>query len=217
MKRTILAASLIVLAASLLPVHRADAQDNESTQPRGGSGNGFFIDSNLGKTEYRANLSHNHSVFQNIRFGWRWDGHIGPELGYVYLGRPKNFFSPEVVTYNAYSVTGIRSSAETYGATLGINGKYDFLDNWFVTAHGGYLRSRSTYDVTHYSAVGAYSSRYRSWNNGWYAGLGVGYNITSNVSIGINYDNYRVDYSHDGNGNDRVNVAAFSGSLEYRF
>ncbi|MBE1159555.1 outer membrane beta-barrel protein [Dyella acidiphila] len=164
----------------------------------------FFAAGNLGQTQYRTDITHPHSVFQNVRFGWRWNGIVGAEVGYAYLGRRKST--------GPFSETSVNARA----ATLGLNAKYNVYDGFFVTAHGGYLRSQRTDTVTNYLTDG--SSDHRSWNNGLYGGLGLGYDVTHNVSLALNYDNYRLQYNHpDDRFRDKVNVAAYSASIEYRF
>lgn len=167
----------------------------------------FFVAGNLGKTEYRTDVSHPNSVFQNVRFGWRWNGLIGAEVGYAYLGRRKAQGPIAESSVNARAVT------------LGLNTKYNFYDGFFITAHGGYLRSQRK-DTTTWSndafIPANYPNKYTSWNNGWYGGVGLGYDVTRNVSLALNYDNYHLQYTRDAF-HDRVNVAAYSASIEYRF
>jgi OmpA-OmpF porin, OOP family len=212
-----LALSAAVAALALSPVlSQAAHADDASTAPLYGANinpnwqDNFFVAGNLGKTDARnGDLTHKNSVFQNVRFGWRWNGIIGPELGYVYLGRPKAEFGDGFGSF----------SAKPQAATIGLNAKYNFYQGWFVTAHAGYLRSRTTMALD----AGDFGSRYKTWNNGLYAGLGVGYDVTKNVSLALNYDNYRVQYGNGtsvdyvGVSHGRTNIAAYSASVEYRF
>jgi len=192
MKKLLLSATLASIAALplLSPAALANNYDSNPTD-------NFFVDGNLGQSDYRSGFGHDSSVFQNVRFGWRWNGYVGPEIGYVYLGRGK----------------GPQETLKPRAVTLGANGKYNFYKNWFVTAHAGYLRSDS------YLTATATGDRDTSWNNGWYAGAGVGYDVTHNVSLSLNYDNYRVQYDHGGPGmgQGKSNIAAFSAGVEYRF
>ncbi|GAB3779250.1 outer membrane beta-barrel protein [Dyella agri] len=194
MKKLLLSATMAALVASPLLSQAAHADDSNPLD-------NFYVAGNLGQTRYRADVSHDNGVFQNVRFGWRWNGYVGPEIGYVYLGRPKD------VSNN------VSSWLKPRAATVGVNGKYDFYQNWFVTGHAGYMRSQSYMGET----IGNGGERAKSWNNGWFAGAGVGYNITSNVSLAVNYDNYHLLYGRRGDGQSHLNVAAFSGSIEYRF
>ncbi|BDU19604.1 hypothetical protein [Dyella sp. GSA-30] len=45
----------------------------------------------------------------------------------------------------------------------------------------------------------------------------MGYNLTSNASLGLNYDNYHVKVGRKGDGRGAANIAAYSVSYEYRF
>ena len=173
MKKILLSATLaaVVVYPLLSQTVRAD-QSNPLDD--------FYVAGNFGQTQYRTDVSHPDSVFQNLRFGWRWNGIIGPEIGYAYLGRRKDVLRD--------SSRDSESSVNARAATFGLNSKYNFYQNWFVTGHAGYLRSRRTDDDTFY-ILGSTSS-HTSWNNGWYGGLGVGYNVSKNVSLGVNYDNY---------------------------
>jgi OmpA-OmpF porin, OOP family len=168
----------------------------------------FYVAGNLGQTQYRANVSHPDSVFQNVRFGWRWNGLIGAEVGYVYLGTRKDSIDNALRDYE--------TSVNARAATLGVNGKYNVYQGWFVTAHAGYLRSERKQADTYYYENSSF--RQTSWNNGWYGGIGAGYDVTRNVSLALNYDNYHLQYNHpDESFRDKVNAAAYSASIEYRF
>ncbi|MHA6206190.1 outer membrane protein [Dyella soli] len=194
MNKTFIAAALAVAAVSPFA-----AQADESNQL-----DNFFVAGNLGQSNYRlGGASDKTDVFQNVRFGWRWNGLVGAEVGYAYLGKVKN-------NYDFAS-----ASAKPRAVQLGVTAKYNFLDNWYVTGHGGYLRSRTTAAVT----VGDVSASEKSWNNGWYAGAGVGYDVTHNVSLALNYDNFHVKYGRAGASEpqENTNVAAYSASVEYRF
>ena len=195
MNKTLLAAALAVVVAAPFAA-KADENNNQLDN--------FFVAGNLGQSNYRlGGVSDKTDVFQNVRFGWRWNGIVGAEVGYAYLGKVKNDFDFTSV------------SAKPRVAQIGINAKYNFYNNWFVTGHGGYLRSRTTGAVT----VGDTSASERSWNNGWYAGAGVGYDITRNVALGVNYDNYHVKYGRGGSDQPQTNanVATYSASVEVKF
>ena len=194
MNKTLFAAALAVAAVSPIA-----AKADESNQL-----DNFFVAGNLGQSNYRVGgVSDKTDVFQNVRFGWRWNGIVGAEVGYAYLGKMKNDFDFASV------------SAKPRAAQIGVTAKYNFYNNWYVTGHGGYLRSRTTGAVT----VGDVSATQKSWNNGWYAGAGVGYDVTHNVSLALNYDNYHVKYGRGGSDQSQTNanVAAYSASVEYRF
>lgn len=206
MKKLLLASAVIAFVPAAATATDADAiyGGNIDTNQL----DNFFAAGNLGQTQYRTDISHRNSVFQNLRFGWRWNGLIGAEIGYVYLGHRKDTIDNAFRDYE----TSVNSRA----ATLGINGKYNFYESWFVSAHAGYLRSQRKLTDTYYYRESSFHQT--SWNNGWYGGLGVGYDVTRSVSLALNYDNYHLQYNHpDNDFRDKVNVAAYSASIEYRF
>jgi OmpA-OmpF porin, OOP family len=198
-----IAVAVIVPATSMATQSDSSVGNNVDTNQL----DNFYVAGNLGETQYRSDISHPNSVFQNLRFGWRWNGIVGPEVGYAYLGRRKDVLDNPL--------HDSESSVNARAATIGISSKYNFYQNWFVTAHGGYLRSRRTDDDTYYRLDS--TSTHTSWNNGWYGGVGTGYDLTKNVSVAVNYDNYYLQYGHPGEFRNSVNVASFSGSIEYRF
>ncbi|MBD8874423.1 porin family protein [Rhodanobacter sp. DHB23] len=225
MNKALVAGAIAVMLIAPLTTRADDSTNN------GDRLDNFYVAGNLGQTKYRTDISHPNSVFQNVRFGWRWNDYIGAEVGYAYLGHRKDVINragtllptlpPSIVTSPSlppsFSAAPIHreTSVNSRAATIGVNGRYNFYRNWFVTGHAGYLRSRRTNEVNYY--VLGTSSDHTSWNNGWYGGLGVGYDLTRNVSLALNYDNYHLQYGHPGSFRDDVNVAAFSASLEYRF
>lgn len=195
MTKTLIAAALAVAAIAPFAA-KADENTNQLDN--------FFVAGNLGQSNYRVGgASDKSDVFQNVRFGWRWNNIVGAEIGYAYLGKVKNDFDFASV------------SAKPRVAQIGVNAKYNFYNNWFVTGHGGYLRSRTTNGVT----VGDATASQRSWNNGWYAGAGVGYDLTKNVALGLNYDNYHIKDGRGGSNDSQfnMNVATYSASVEVRF
>ncbi|GLQ93787.1 outer membrane protein [Dyella acidisoli] len=214
MNKLALSAAVAALALSPVLSQAAHADDAASTATYGSNVNpnwqdNFFVAGQLGQTKYRTDLlTHDKGTFQNVRFGWRWNGIVGAEIGYAYLGRPKADLG------NGFASLSTKPSA----VTLGVNAKYNVYENWFVTAHAGYLRSQ-----TKFAWSGAIDNRYKTFNNGLYAGLGVGYDLTKSFSVGLNYDNYRINSGNStsenyvGVGRNRVNVAAYSASVEYRF
>ncbi|WP_165488707.1 MULTISPECIES: outer membrane protein [Dyella] len=194
MQKTLLAAALAVVSLSPL------AAKADQSSPL----NNFFVSGNLGQSNYRlGGISDKADVFQSVRVGYRWNNIIGGEVGYTYLGVAKDT--------NGF----VSQSVKTRAAIIGVNAKYDFYGPWFVTGHGGYLRSRGNFQVQ----AGDISARQKAWNNGWYAGAGIGYNVTENVALSINYDNYKVNYQRGDQPIPRLkaNVSTYSAGVEYKF
>ena len=197
MNKTLLSA---VLAVATLSPFAAKADEADSSNQL----NNFFVTGNLGQSNYRVGgLTDKSDVFQSVRFGWRWNNIVGAEAGFTSLGQAK------------ISANNLTIGVQPKAVILGVNAKYDVYGPWFVSAHAGYLRSRTTGSVTY----GNFHSSEKSWNNGWYGGVGVGYNVTDNVALALNYDNYHVKYGRGGSNQPQTNanVAAYSASVEYRF
>jgi OOP family OmpA-OmpF porin len=58
--------------------------------------------------------------------------------------------------------------------------------------------------------------RVSSTNGSWYAGAGVGYDLTPDFSLGLSYDNYHSKVGFEGS-DATFNTAMFALSAEYRF
>jgi outer membrane immunogenic protein len=78
----------------------------------------------------------------------------------------------------------------TFGAKLGWAGTGLIGGgNWLLFAQGGYARANiSTLGVT--NATGVAFSRSQAWHDGWFAGVGLDYALSSVVSVGIDYKHY---------------------------
>ena len=122
-------------------------------------------------------------------------------MGYNDLGniRAKNIF-------NSSSVIAPGKS-QLHGWTAGANAHVDLSPNWYLSGRAG------LYSWTGHGTSNDGKPINKGLNdNSWYAGAGVGYNITQNVSVGLNYDyfdakKHSVDLSTD----------MISASAEFRF
>ena len=202
----------------------------------------FYVGGNLGEAgyrdatasnrpKYRNDLAQSNNVFANLRFGWRWDGIIGPEIGYAYFGKGRDLRSTGDTVHTNGMVYNVDSdySVQPQALTAGLNGKYEFYRHWFITGRAGRYWSKTevTYQPPGLSCNQACANTNstdsnKSYGNGWYGGLGVGYDMTSHVSVGLNYDDYNVKYnaesvSYLASVNAKRNIGALSASLEYRY
>ena len=97
---------------------------------------------------------------------------------------------------------GIINRPDCHGAS--------FSPNWYGEVRGGAFFAKGsglTNDKTNPEMVNFNSTRY-------YAGLGAGYNINKNISVGLNWDYY------DGSQSDKnihLPTNLYSVSAEYRF
>lgn len=207
MRNILFTAVLATIVASPLLCAPAYAFEDNNNQPDYNQNENFYVAGDLGMARFSTDYGDDNSVFGGVRFGWRWTDYVGPEIGYVSLGKPKTNFD------------GINLSIKPQGLTLGVNGKYNFYGNWFVTGRVGYLHSRTKIAGNYVDQFGnPQSLRQTNNDDSWYAGLGVGYNLTDHFSLAAHYDNYRLKFGgSDYNDQTTTNVGTFSLSVEYRF
>lgn len=193
----------------------------------------FFISGDVGNANYHidsANGTPLH-VFGNrlnksdtagaLRFGYRWHNVVdyGLEAGYVDLGQVSATYYPPYT--NRY-----QTDLKDRGWMLGGNLKYNINDNWYMSARGGWFHAqvdnRGTVDLFPHCLpgavcplyVGGTQYQYFQDGNGEYFGVGGGFNISSNFSLGLGYDYYRSDRLGNGVA---VNIGLYSLAAEYRF
>jgi len=199
LSRAMLAASLAVASVS------AFAAD----------GGNYFVNLGVGQSKYHVDQADDvktdsHDTAVAARFGYLWHGAMdfGVETGYVDLGKL-------VDNYKNGSASG-HDEVHARGVLLGGNLTYRFSTPFYVQARGGwlysYLDAKSRYSSPNYNS----SDSFHGTGNGWYAGVGAGYDFSRNFGVGLHYDNYHVraglgGYSEHGN------VSAVTVQLEYRF
>lgn len=195
-----------------------------------GAHGAFFINAGVGQAQYHVGHTDglgykldDKDTAGALRFGYAWkvaDGFdLGLEGGYTNLGKL-------VAKYHGQSEDGSvvvneKADVEASGWLAGVNGKYTFRNKWYVSARAGWFRSTgdATYRFEQTYAGSPVYTEYASGDadgDGWYGGVGVGYDFAPNFSMGLNYDNYHAkaeieDQSLDGN------VGAYMFSIEYRF
>lgn len=198
MKSTLLA---LALAASSMPALALD------TNNAAGDG-GFFVNGNVGRSDLNKQGIYNDSDFgYSANVGYRWaispSVAVGVEGGYTDLG------SFQVMHYqDPFGNLGL-PQASVDGWNLGVNGRLNLSPNWYLSARGGFFRADA--EALHYGSGGELIN-VKATSNKYYAGAGFGYNVSSNISVGLNYDYYKID----GNGlNLQPNMVSVS--AEYRF
>ena len=192
------------------------AQDTSAAQAGGnylpsqpvGSGN-WFIGANVGRTngsDTGGFGSGNGSGFNFLKGekgrrtgygvlgGYRWkvgqDLGLGLEAGYTDLGnyRVKNVFNSQDV--NQRSTTNALR-----GWLVGVNGRINLIPQWYIGAHGGYFHANDN-NNNYNNSLGqdlGLTSGGRSGRGSWYAGVGTGWDINENVSLGVNYDYFHAN------------------------
>ena len=205
MQKTIAAIALAGLL-TVPAVSRADAS------------NGWFINGGIGQATWHKS----HAVGYQFNGGYRWSFtpgiSVGLEGGYENLGRfnypgayssPMSGPGPAPYTY-AYNppvggsggASGGSIKTQLYGWSGGGNARADIGDNWYISAHAGL-----------WYWYGYYPPVFTGWKTNWYAGAGIGVDITRHYSIGLNYDFY--DAPTGTNYSLSSNLISFS--AEYRF
>ncbi|TCV95790.1 OOP family OmpA-OmpF porin/outer membrane immunogenic protein [Luteibacter rhizovicinus] len=198
MKKTLIA--LAFAAAGLAAIPSAFAQSAN------GNG-GWFVNGNVGRTSIDKGPYDGHDTGYGINGGYRWtvtpSVALGVEAGYNDLGNinAKNIFNGDRVVD--------RGKSQLHGWTAGVNGHFNIDPKWYISARGGIYDWKG-----HGMESGSDNNIVRRGidKTSWYAGAGVGYDFTNNVSLGINYDYYNAKKNNVDLSTDMVSVSA-----EYRF
>lgn len=197
MKKTLLAIGLA--SAGLFAATAASAQDTYA-----GNG-GWFINGNVGQATLDHGPYDDDTTGYAINGGYRWalnpSAALGVEVGYNDLGNihAKNIFQSGPVIQD--------DKSQLHGWTAGVNGHFNLNPNWYVSARTG------LYSWTGHGLNNDVNPVRKGLDDtSWYAGAGVGYDFSNNVSLGLNYDHY--DASKQGV---NLDTNMISVSAEYRF
>ena len=193
--------SLLALALSAAGLFAASAVAQSVPTQNGG----WFVGGNVGRTSIDHGPYDDRSTGYGINGGYRWAVNpavaFGVELGYNDLGNisPRNIFNDKPVV--------ARGKADLHGWTAGVNGHFNVSPNWYVSARTG------IYGWTGHGLSNDESPiRTGLDDTSWYAGAGVGYDFSSNVSLGVNYDYFDAKKQGVNLSTDMISVSA-----EYRF
>jgi hypothetical protein len=167
----------------------------------------FFINGNLGQSTYHeSGFNDNTDTSGAIRAGYSWQSYkvdFGVEAGYVGLGT--------ATTNLSTGLPGVteKFSVKVKGPLVGLNIKYKFENQMFVSARGGLFHSSVDANVEDFGSE-------RFHGNGGYVGAAVGYDFNQHFSLGLAYDGYHARInSGEVKGNESIGV--YSGFAEYRF
>ncbi|MGC1549519.1 MAG: porin family protein [Rhodanobacter sp.] len=197
MKKSLLA--LALATAGLLTVPAVFAQNAPADN------GGWFVNGNVGRTAIDQGPYDGHDTGYAINGGYRWsmtpNFALGAEVGYNDLGNihAKNIFNSQPILSPGKS--------QLHGWTAGANGRYSFDSNWYVSGRAG-LYSWTGHGLSNNSNP----IREGLDDTSWYAGAGVGYNISKNLSVGLNYDYFDAQKHNVDLSTDMVSVSA-----EFRF
>lgn len=194
MKSTLFAIALSAAGLAAVPA-LSHAADN-------GNG-GFFVNGNVGQSNLDKGVYNDTDTGYAGNVGYRWALNpsvaIGVEGGYTNLGS----IDPQV------PYAGVLGKAKIDGWNVGVNGHFNVTPNWYLSGRAGLFRA----DVKGgYLAQGGVPVAVDDTSDKYYAGAGFGYDFNNNVSVGLNYDYYKVDKSGF-----KVNPDLVSVSAEYRF
>jgi OOP family OmpA-OmpF porin len=195
MKKTLLAIALATAGMAAASSAFAQTAHND----------GWFVNGQVGRTSIDQGRYDGHDTGYAANIGYRWAVApalaLGVEGGYNDLGNihAKNIF-------NSHDVVDSRKS-QLHGWTAGVNGRYSLSPQWYVSARGGIYGWKG-----HGTSNDENPVREGLDKTSWYAGAGVGYDFTNNVSLGLNYDHFDAKKDHVDLSTDLVSVSA-----EYRF
>ncbi len=200
---------------------------------------GWFVNGNIGKGWYKdskllSKKKATKKMTYDFNLGWRFpvesNASVGLELGYTDLGRVEDkankITKSPVINYNQ------KLSAK--GLTVGVNGRFNLVEQWYVSARGGLFRS--TLENKYSNVLVApnkkdgFAFTGKKKDSNWYLGAGTGWNITSNFSVGVNFDYYKLKDTlkfNNAKANNtnvkrfqskfKTGVSVLSASAEYRF
>jgi opacity protein-like surface antigen len=150
------------------------------------SNGGFFVNANVGRSDVNEVTYNDNDTGYGANLGYRWTFNpymaIGVEGGYTRIGS----FAP----IKPFEFPNLRN-ADIRGWNAGLNGHFNVLPNWYISARGGWFHGDVSADYIVGFSVS--SERVDGTSDKYYAGAGFGYDFNSNVSVGLNYDYYKVE------------------------
>lgn len=193
--------AIALAVATALVAAPAFAQDTYGNT----ANNGFFVNGNVGASNIKHGINEGDDTGYAINGGYRWalapNFAIGPEIGYNDLGniKVKNVFNSNPVV--------APGKASLHGWTFGANAHYNFTPNWYVSGRGGLYAWSGEGMSNNINPVSTHDD-----GDGWFGGVGVGYDFTPHFGVGLNYDYYHAD-------KDNLNLTTdmVSAQAEYRF
>jgi OmpA-OmpF porin, OOP family len=199
MKKTLFAIALATAGFAAAPA--VFAQDTSSQQL---AQQGWYVGAEAGYGEVnKGAYDSNGDVVGGIKGGYRFalntNTSLGLEAGYEYLGQDD--------ARGARGNASLRS--KLYGPTLGANLRYNFTPKWYGEVRGGAFFAEGQ------GLTNSPNPSYQRFDRTrYYAGVGVGYNITQKWSVGVNYNYY--DGSNRNHGA-QLDTNAVTVAAEFRF
>lgn len=199
MKKTLFAIALATAGLATVPAVFAQSAPAPTAQQ------GWYVGAEAGYGQVNKGPYDNQGNYiGGIKGGYRFainpEASVGVEAGYQYLG-----LIDAKGNNNVSSLAG-----RVHGPTLGANLRWNFNPDWYAEIRAGAFYAEGqglTYDSTSYERF----ERIRP-----YAGVGVGYNLSQNWSVGVNY-NYYDGTSRGGSQGVQLQANAVTVAGEYRF
>lgn len=149
---------------------------------------GFFLNGAIGRSTYDQHVFDDDDTGYKANLGYRWavapNALIGIEGGYTDMGK---FTSDPLMTADGGTTT---ARARIKGWTLGANGHFNITPEWYIGTRLGWTRSSLSGRIEGAPSDDWDVIRDNLKSDGWYAGVGFGYDFASNMSIGLDYDRY---------------------------
>lgn len=200
MKNSMLA--LAFAAAGLVAAPAAFSQDAGQNAQQG-----WYVGANAGYGQINKGPYDNGDFAGGVKGGYRFalnpETSLGVEVGYVYLGRA------DARGQYTQGLDG-NGKSKLQGATAGLDLRYNFDPKWYGEVRGGLFFAKG--EGLSNDQFNPQPVRFNSTS--YYAGVGVGYNITPKWSVGLNYDYYQAS---DSDKNIHLPTNLYSVSAEYRF
>ncbi|GLQ49447.1 outer membrane beta-barrel protein [Dyella flava] len=200
MKKTLFAVALAAVGFAAVPAAFAQTAPAQLAQQ------GWYVGADAGygqvnKGPYDNQGNYIGGVKGGYRFAINPETSVGVEAGYQYLG-----------FVNAKGAENVSSNrGRLYGPTLGANLRWNFNPSWYAEIRAGAMYAQGS------GLTDTYDSSYQRFERiRPYAGVGVGYNLAANWSVGVNYDYYD-GQGKSGNQGVQLQTNAVTVSAEYRF
>lgn len=149
-------------------------------------------------------------VASAIRVGVQWRGPVswGVETGLIYLGK----FS------DSYSLPGanVYDQVRVSAGLLGVTATWRADTPWYLSARAGLLHGWLDLHSQVKPPIYVVSGNGETVGNGWYAGVGGGYDFSERFSVGVHYDFHHLNASRNGMRMDG-HVGTLMLQLEYRY
>ncbi len=179
-------------------------------------GGGFFVQASAGNAELSGVHVDDHASFGQLAGGYRWSSGFGVEFGYMGTGDFSHSFD---VPFSG-QLPSFRSSTDVAvsGWMVGGNWRHRIGERGYFTARSGLF----DWDMDVDSEVcNSTCERVSGGLDGtdYYLGIGGGYDLTANVSLGLSYDFFRADLPEPVvQGTDvQADISGFSLTAQWRF